>query len=135
MSAGADDPPPTFRWWHVLRGVEPPPAAFLARQRFYPWVAVAVTCIGTFIAQLEASIVQLALPTLKQAFDVSVNEVRWVAVAYLLAYAAFLPVFGRVAEMYGRKLFFLIGFAVFAIASLLCGFAPDLVWLVAFRIL
>ena len=38
-------------------------------------------------------------------------------------------------EMYGRKLLFLIGFAVFAIASLLCGFAPDLVWLVVFRIL
>jgi len=47
-----------------MRGVEPPPAAFIARQPCYPWVAVAVTCIGTFIAQLDASIVQLALPTL-----------------------------------------------------------------------
>jgi len=135
MTGGAVEAPPTFRWWYVIRGVEPPPAAFLARQPFYPWLAVAVTCIGTFIGQLDASIVQLALPALKDAFDVSVNEVRWVAVAYLLAYAAFLPVFGRVAEMYGRKLLFLIGFAVFAVASLLCGFASDLVWLVVFRIL
>jgi EmrB/QacA subfamily drug resistance transporter len=135
MSTGADNAAPTFRWWHVIRGVEPPPAALIARLSFYPWVAVAVTCIGTFIAQLDASIVQLALPALKSAFDVSVNEVRWVAVAYLLAYAAFLPVFGRVCEMYGRKLLFLMGFAVFAVASLLCGFASNLVWLVVFRTL
>ena len=79
MSAGADNAAPAFRWWHVIRGVEPPPAALIARLSFYPWVAVAVTCIGTFIAQLDASIVQLALPALKSAFDVSVNEVRWVA--------------------------------------------------------
>jgi EmrB/QacA subfamily drug resistance transporter len=135
MSAEADDAPPTFRWWDVIRGVEPPPAAFLARQPFHPWLVVAVTCIGAFIGQLDASIVQLALPALKSAFDVSVNEVRWVAVAYLLAYAASLPIFGRVCEMYGRKLLYLIGFTLFTVASLLCGFAPDLVWLVAFRIL
>lgn len=135
MSTGADNAGPTFRWWHVIRGVEPPPAALIARLPFYPWVAVAVTCIGTFIAQLDASIVQLALPALKSAFDVSVNEVRWVAVTYLLAYAALLPVFGRVCEMYGRKLLFLMGFAVFTVASLLCGFASDLVWLVVFRTL
>lgn len=135
MTGGAIEAPPPFRWWHVIRGIEPPPAAFLARQPFYPWLAVAVTCIGTFIAQLDASIVQLALPTLKQTFDVSVNDVRWVAVAYLLTCAAFLPVFGRLCEMYGRKLLFLVGFAVFATASLLCGFVSDLVWLVVFRIL
>ena len=46
MSAEADDAPPPFRWWYVIRGVDPPPAAFLARQSFYPWLAVAVTCIG-----------------------------------------------------------------------------------------
>jgi EmrB/QacA subfamily drug resistance transporter len=113
---------------------EPRPAAFLARQQYYPWLIVTVSCSGTFIAQLDASIVQLALPALKQVFDVSVDEVRWVAIAYPLLYASFLPVFGRLCDMYGRKLIYLSGFALFTIGSLLSGFAPGLEWLVAFRV-
>jgi EmrB/QacA subfamily drug resistance transporter len=56
-------------------------------------------------------------------------------VAYLLSYASFLPVFGRLCEMYGRKLLFLAGFTIFTVASLLCGFATGLEWLVVFRVL
>jgi MFS family permease len=132
MSAGADKAP--FHWRDVIRGGEPPPAAFLARQPFHPWLVVGVTCIGAFIGQLDASIVQLALPALKQTFQVSVNEVRWVAIAYLLAFASSLPVFGRICEMFGRKLLYLIGFAVFTVASLLCGLTDHFGWLVAFRV-
>jgi EmrB/QacA subfamily drug resistance transporter len=135
MSAGAGKAPTVFHWQDVMRGVEPPPAAFLARQPFHPWLAVGVTSIGAFIGQLDASIVQLALPALKQAFGVSVNEVRWVAIAYLLAFASCLPVFGRICEMFGRKLLYLIGFAVFTTASLLCGLTDHFGWLVAFRVL
>jgi hypothetical protein len=54
-------------------------------------IVLGVTYIGAFIGQLDASIVQLALPTLKQAFGVPVNEVRWIAIAYLLAFASCLP--------------------------------------------
>jgi EmrB/QacA subfamily drug resistance transporter len=114
---------------------EPAPLALLARQSFHPWLIVGVTCIGAFIGQLDASIVQLALPTLQQTFKTSVNEVRWVAIAYLLAYAAFLPVFARLCEMVGRKLLYLAGFAVFGGASLLCGLADDLPSLIACRAL
>jgi EmrB/QacA subfamily drug resistance transporter len=117
----------------MIRGLEPPPAAFLARQSFHPWLVVAVTCTSAFIGQLDASIVQLALPTLQETFKASVSEVRWVAIAYLLAYAACLPVFSRICEMVGRKLLYLIGFALFGVASLLCGLAQDLPWLIAFR--
>jgi EmrB/QacA subfamily drug resistance transporter len=113
---------------------EPQPAAFLARQPYYPWLIVTVSCTGTFIAQLDASIVQLALPTLKQVFDVSVDEVRWVVIVYPLLFASLLPVFGRLCDMYGRKLIYLSGFALFTIGSLLSGFAPGLEWLVAFRV-
>ena len=66
------------------RSLEPAPLEFLSRQSFHPWLVVGVTCIGAFIGQVDASIVQLALPTLQQTFKVSVNEVRWVAIAYLL---------------------------------------------------
>jgi EmrB/QacA subfamily drug resistance transporter len=99
------------------------------------WPVVGVACIGAFIGQLDASIVQLALPTLKDAFGATVDEVRWVAIAYLLAFAACLPVFGRVCEIVGRKLFYVTGFALFSVSSMLCGSATDLEWLIAFRTL
>lgn len=114
---------------------EPRPASFVARQPYYPWLIVTVACSGTFIAQLDASIVQLALPALKDEFGVSVDQVRWVVIAYPLTYASFLPVFGRVCDIYGRKLIYLLGFALFTIGSLLSGFAPGLEWLVAFRVI
>ena len=117
------------------RSLEPRPLASLTRQSFHPWLVVGVTCIGAFMGQLDASIVQLARPTLQETFKASVNEVRWVAIAYLLAYAACLPVFSRICEMVGRKLLYLVGFALFGIASLLCGLAQDLPLLIAFRAL
>jgi EmrB/QacA subfamily drug resistance transporter len=122
---------PTESRWRIG---EPPPAALLARQSYYEWLIVGVTCIGAFIGQLDGSIVQLALPALTVAFDRSVDDVRWVAITYPLAYAAFLPVFSRTCEIHGRKLLYLAGFAIFALSSLLCGFAPSLAWLVAFRV-
>ena len=58
------------------RSFESQPLPFLARQSFYPWLVVGVTCIGGFLGQLDASIVQLALPALKLAYGVSVDDVR-----------------------------------------------------------
>ena len=114
---------------------EPAPAAFLLRHPAHPWLVVAVTCTSAFIGQLDASIVQLALPALKTAFNTTIDEVRWVAVAYLLTFASCLPVFSRLCDMYGRKLLYLAGFGLFTLASLLCGLASDLPSLVAFRVL
>lgn len=99
------------------------------------WPVIGVACIGAFIGQLDASIVQLALPALKDAFSVTVDEVRWVAIAYLLAFAACLPVFGRACEILGRKPFYVAGFALFSVASMLCGWATGLEWLIVFRTL
>src|SRR5262249_1534807 len=114
---------------------EPRPAAFLADQPYYPWLIVGVCCTGTFLAQLDASIVQLALPALKQTFDVSIDQVRWVVIAYPLVYASVLPVVGRVCEIFGRKLIFLLGFALFTLGSLLSGLASEFDWLVGFRVI
>ena len=80
----------------------------LERLAIHPWLIVGVTCAGAFIGQLDASIVQLALPALAQGFDVKVDSVRWVAIAYLLAFACSLAVSGRVSEMMGRKLPYLL---------------------------
>ena len=110
----------------LLHGAEPSPAAWLARLTWHPWLVVAVTCIGAFIGQLDASIVQLALPSLGSVFGASLEAVSWVALAYLLAFATFLPIFGRLCEMFGRKLLYLIGYLLFTAASALCGAAPSL---------
>jgi len=118
-----------------MRSLEPPPLRALERSSIHPGLIVAVTCAGAFIGQLDASIVQLALPRLAEAFDVRVDAVRWVAISYLLAFAASLAVSGRVSEMMGRKLPYLLGFALFTLASLLCGWAETLEQLVALRAL
>jgi EmrB/QacA subfamily drug resistance transporter len=119
----------------LLSGYEPAPAKFVLRLSYYPWLVVGTTCIGAFIGQVDASIVQLALPTFERVFDARLSEVTWVALAYLLAIASILPVFARLAEITGRKLMYLSGFALFTLASALCGLAMDLTQLIALRVL
>lgn len=114
---------------------EPAPARVLTQLAAYPWLVVSVACLGAFAGQVDASIVQLGLPKLEAAFDRPLNEVSWVAVAYSLSFAATLPVYARLAEIAGRKLMYVLGFALFGLFSALCGLASGLPWLIAFRVL
>ncbi len=113
---------------------EPAPASFLAARPSYPWWVVGTVCIGAFMGQLDASIAQLVLPTLETAFHARLRLVGWVSLAYLLALAATLPIFGRLADMAGRKLLYTAGFALFIAGSTLCGFAPTLPLLIGARV-
>jgi len=113
---------------------EPAPVSFLARRPSYPWMIVGTVCIGAFMGQLDASIAQLVLPELETEFQARVSAVSWVAVAYLLTVAALLPIFGRLADLMGRKLLYCGGFLLFIFGSALCGFAPNLPALVAARV-
>ena len=119
----------------LLGGWEPVPAEFIVRRSYYPWLVVGTTCIAAFIGQLDASIVQLTLPTLEHDFVARLSVVSWVAIAYQLGFASSLPVFARLAEIAGRKVMYLTGFVLFTLASALCGLASDLPQLVAFRVL
>lgn len=119
----------------LLHGREPPPAEAVARLQSYKWLVVGVVSIGAFMGQVDASIAQLLLPSLERTFGSSLSAVSWVAVAYLLAMAALMPIFGRLADMLGHKLLYTAGFVVFVVGSALCGFAPDLPLLVAARVL
>jgi EmrB/QacA subfamily drug resistance transporter len=124
-------------WRGMLVGLltaEPRPLAFFEKRAFYPWLIVGLVSIGAFIGQLDATIVQLALPTLGKTFAATLEAVSWVSLAYLVAFASFLPIFGRLCEIYGRKSLYLIGYVIFITSSLLCGFATDLGWLIAFRV-
>jgi EmrB/QacA subfamily drug resistance transporter len=119
----------------VRNGREPPPARIVARHRSYWWFVIGTVCIGAFMGQVDSSIAQLLLPRLELEFDARLSTVSWVAVAYLLTMAAFLPIFGRLADMMGRKLLYTGGFLLFVLGSALCGLAPSLPVLIAFRVL
>lgn len=114
---------------------EPAPLAALERQSWHPWLVVGLVSIGAFVGQLDATIVQLALPALGRAFDVPLQQVSWVALSYLLAFASFLPIFGRLCEIHGRKTLYIAGYALFIAASALCALAESFGQLVAFRFL
>ena len=120
-------------WQRLL--VEPRrPESIRNRQNAY-WLAVGAVCVGAFMGQLDASIVTVALPTLQRTFDASVGAVTWVGLSYLLVLVATVTAVGRFADMWGRKLLYVYGFAVFVIGSALCGLAPSLGALIGFRVL
>jgi EmrB/QacA subfamily drug resistance transporter len=98
-------------------------------------MVVGTVCIGAFIGQLDASIVQLALPTLEDAFGAPLHTVSWVAIGYMLAFASTLPISARLAAIDGRKLFYLAGFALFGLFSACCALATSLPVLIGFRLL
>ncbi|MFZ0251239.1 MAG: DHA2 family efflux MFS transporter permease subunit [Acidimicrobiales bacterium] len=120
-------------WQRLL--VEPRrPASIRNKENAY-WLAVAAVCIGAFMGQLDASIVTVALPTLQRTFHASVGAVTWVGLSYLLVLVATVTAVGRFADMWGRKLLYIYGFAIFVIGSALCGLAPSLGALIGFRVL
>src|SRR5882724_10677820 len=119
----------------IRRGREPPPAQVVARLKSYRWFVVGSVCVGAFMGQVDSSITQMLLPHLELEFHARLSTVSWVAVAYLLAMAAFLPIFGRLADMVGRKLLYTIGFLLFMLGSACCGLAPNLPVLIGFRVL
>ncbi|MCS6805246.1 MAG: MFS transporter [Acidobacteriota bacterium] len=97
------------------------------------WLCLLCVSLGTFIAYLDSSIVNIALPTLARYFQANIPDVEWVVTAYLLMITGLTVVFGRVADMYGRKKVYIAGFIIFTIGSALCSTAPSLWLLVASR--
>ena len=94
--------------------------------------------LATFMAGLDGTIVNIALPTISEAFHVSSSTVSWVATAYLLVMAGCVLVFGKISDIIGFKKVFLAGFAIFTLGSFACGLLPDLfgslTWLIGSRI-
>ncbi|ABR80995.1 MFS transporter [Pseudomonas aeruginosa] len=87
---------------------------------------VAAIYLGTFIASLDISIVNLALPTLQHALDTDLAGLQWVVDAYALCLSAFMLSSGPLSDRYGRKLTWLLGVALFSFGSLLCALATSL---------
>lgn len=101
----------------------------------YRWYVLATVAIGTFMATLDGSIVNVALPTISGNFHSDLTTLQWVVSAYLLTITSLLPVFGRIADMLGRKKVYSLGFLMFTLGSVLCGFAQNIWFLVGTRVL
>ena len=115
--------------------LEREPPVRLSQRPGFVWLVVGTTCIGAFIGQLDASIVQLVLPALEAEFRCGLGAASWVAIAYLLAFAAALAPFTRLSQTTGRKRFYILGFLLFAASSVLCARADSLASLVTYRVL
>lgn len=98
------------------------------------WILAAVAC-GTFMATLDSSIVNIALPTLTKELGADLTQIKWVVVVYLLVITCLLLPFGKISDQRGRKPIFQLGFFLFILSSCLCGLSPNLAGLIIFRAL
>ncbi len=98
------------------------------------WFLLFTVLLGAAMSAVDVSIVNVALPTLKHTFGVPMAVIEWVALAYMLTLTIFLPLFGRLADMFGRSRLYHTGFVVFTGGSLLCGMSPGAGFMIAARV-
>jgi len=100
-----------------------------------PWLSLIVLCLGTFAILLDATIVNVAIPSMITDLHASLDQAVWVINAYLLVFAALLIVASRLGDIFGPRQLFVAGLALFAVASALCGAAQTPAQLIAARVL
>lgn len=89
------------------------------------WLVVALACAGQFLVVLDVSVVNVALPSMRTDLGLSAQGLQWVVNAYAMAFAGFMLLGGRAGDLYGRKRMFLVGLALFTLASLGGGLAQE----------
>ena len=97
------------------------------------WIALALLCVAQFVVVLDASIVNVALPSIGESLRFSQENLSWVVNAYVLTFGGFLLLGGRLADLLGRRRVFIAGLLLFALASLVGGFAESEGALIAAR--
>jgi EmrB/QacA subfamily drug resistance transporter len=106
-----------------------------ARRAANPSLVLALVCLAQFMVVLDATIVNVALPTLQRDLHFSPSSLQWVINSYTLVFGGFLLLGGRASDLFGRKRLFLAGIVVFTAASVLDGLAPSSGFLIAARAL
>src|SRR5262245_57756231 len=97
------------------------------------WLALYVLCLADLMIVLDSTIVNVALPSIRDDLGFSESSLAWVVNAYLLTFGGFLLLAGRLGDLYGQKRVFLFGIAEFTIASLLCGLSNSQTFLIIAR--
>jgi MFS family permease len=122
----------------------PPPVLTVRGKPVRPWVALAAVLMGFFMAILDTTIVNIAIPSIQTSLKADLTSLSWVLNAYNLVYAVLLVTAGRFADQYGRKRLFMLGMILFSLGSLGCALAPAfgqssgmpaMSWLIGFRAL
>ncbi len=98
-----------------------------------PWLSVGVVCLAQLMVVLDATIVNVALPSIQHDLKLSTGNLQWVVNAYTLTFGGFLLLGGRLSDLFGRRRLFFIGVAVFSVASLFNGLASSSGMLIASR--
>jgi EmrB/QacA subfamily drug resistance transporter len=99
------------------------------------WIALAVLCLGQLMMVLDATIVNVALPSIQHDLHFTQGNLTWVLNGYLITFGGFLLLAGRIGDLVGRKKVFLTGLVLFTAASILCGFASNQAMLIVARVL
>jgi EmrB/QacA subfamily drug resistance transporter len=107
--------------------------AVLRAEENRKWLTLAAVAFGLFMIMLDNTVVNVALPTMKQDLHVGLSQLEWVVTAYALTFAALLITGGKLADLYGRRRIFVLGLVVFTLASLACGLAPSAGFLIGAR--
>ncbi len=100
-----------------------------------PWIVAIAVMFGTFMEVLDTTVVNVSLPHIAATMSATIDEATWVLTSYLVANAIILPMTGWLAATFGRKRLLMMSVTGFTISSFLCGIAPNLASLIAFRIL
>jgi EmrB/QacA subfamily drug resistance transporter len=97
------------------------------------WLIFLMVAIGIFMATLDGSIVNIALPSIMADFAVPLATIQWVTMIYLLTVSSLLLSFGRLSDIRGRRIVYSLGLCLFSLGSLFCGIAPTAHWLIGAR--
>lgn len=97
------------------------------------WLILVLLALAQFMVVLDVAIVNVALPAIQRAFNMSQTNLQWIVTAYALTFGGFLLLGGRAADLFGRRKIFLAGVTVFTFASLACGLAQSESWIIIAR--
>jgi EmrB/QacA subfamily drug resistance transporter len=98
------------------------------------WLTLAAVSFGLFMIMLDNTIVNVALPSIQDSLGLKVSELEWIVTGYALTFGALMLTGGKLADLFGRRLIFVIGLAIFTASSLACGLANGAEMLIAARV-
>jgi DHA2 family multidrug resistance protein len=110
---------------HLIEFVKTQNSTFDTTSPTYRWWLLANVMIGTFMAVLDATIVNVGLPKIMASYGVGIDKIEWVLTAYMLSLAVMLPTSGWLADKFGYKRVYFLGLFLFTLGSLLCGMSPN----------
>jgi len=99
------------------------------------WLILLTVIVGTFLGSMDQTVVSLAVPKIMLDFNILTSDAGWIATAYILANAVFVPVWGKLGDTIGRKKVYVWGFSIFIVGSILAGCAWDLGSMIVFRVI